>query len=1720
MRKFTLFLSLFFAMALTAMAQSYSLTETRLSSAELNAKTASTYIAIKNLSATNNFYFVGNTGAAPYSVADFTDAAVFVWEPVFEGEAGSYYLKKLDGTYMQASSPKDFGSIEGAAVFTTTNPTQAGEGSSNFNGDGDSMSYIDAEDMLVRFVNNAGTWINVQNGAAGTPTYNQGKGGWTIHYVYAVEAATVEPEPDPEPEPEPTVDLVWSTTEVGTAPYQLPEEDAAKIFALSDLTVAVKVTTPATLADRKAIFCTSDPTQAANTDAMPTGSAYVAYGTSGANLSYLASCKTGDRYSSGTVPAGAEDVVLVYVLNPTNNNFKAYINGVSVMDRNFGGYEIATPKMVKEDHAGAQIYIGGGMTAEGAMELFDGTISAVSVYSGVLSAEEIANLFAPSQEEVDAAAAALKEVTDKAAALLAEAQLSVEATPVALQTTDAEAAAYVTCPQEHNANNGDTDGDGVPALVDGNTGTFMHTSWGVAIDGPHYIQIDLGEGNSIQNFSFNYHTRVNGGSDFPDAIEVQGSNDGEAFTTITKIESGLPQAGDKAWASNVISAAEAYSHLRFLVTAERIYWHMSEFGISNVVSSVAEEFKAAFDDVVALDAEYKRIMANEAMSIKEMNAAAEALAALIATVEAGRVTPEPEPSQPTTAEFDFTNPTALEPSVTPNETVSAGVEFDDITFTNNGVSVNVNKGAATTKVRIWTKKGPAYELRSYTGSTITVSAPVGTKLTSIVFEGKASTKMTAEGFDAGTWTGEAESVEFAVTGTLNINTIKVELVVEGGISVSAPVPSVESGVYPEALNVSFVSEIAGVEEGTEYTLRYYYTDNGDEPTAASNRIYSNLYVGKDATYKVIAVLTIGEEQYVSPVTEVSYIISEMKPYEAIKSAEDVKPGKVIMVAGTQAALSVEGKYGYLNAREVEVKGSFVEDMVYYAFELEAAEGGYYIKDANGKYLYMSGTYNSFNVSDEVPAEAGVWTIAINEDGTATITNVEKAKYIQYSTKYSSYGAYAEAQAEGVLPTLYAQGEYPVLEYTPTGEEMLSELKEFTFTCAQGLSVNVEAGVPFVYDPMSGVWSDEVGDYVYSKYFELDATVVDANTVVLSLPEAVTGEGFYQLSVPAGFFVLNPEGLAIASEAIGDYYNLVDNSPLTIESTTPAVGVVESLSRVEIDFSHNVGEVYNPISVVDAEGNEVCKATPSFQDAEGNWYNDYSLVSFVLESEITAAGTYSLVIPANYINKTSDGSFFEGATLTFTIEGEVETGLADGVYKLHWEWNGRGFMAYHEDFPEEAKLADVTLGGYENIHYNSATDNVDLNWYLITANDGNRYLFHVATGKFLTYTDVEADAAVSNRLDAASALAINIETSVADAASYQVTAEFNDKTYLLSSGCGASSFEGHPIRWNPNMNDLTDGGTPVKFVPVEGVEVSDEVMAAVNAVINPVKYYRVKHVTSGKYLHINERNADYSTGPIGSVIVSDFAEVSDQVFSIEENENGKYLVSSEGYYIVCRAWNVDAWNDATMGSALAFEATKNEGEFYIKCANGYFKVENVGGVDYPFCDAPITAAATWVLEEAEAPAPVEPVEFGVVSIDPADGSTVSSLTTITVTFSHAVSCDALRPGIDTYNIFGDNGSVNESHFSIEGNVVKFELISGIYDAGVYTLSIPKYIFSNAETGEVFEGAKFLFTVDGTLSGIGNVNAEDGNQVIYDLNGRRVKNAVKGVYIINGKKVLVK
>ena len=55
----------------------------------------------------------------------------------------------------------------------------------------------------------------------------------------------------------------------------------------------------------------------------------------------------------------------------------------------------------------------------------------------------------------------------------------------------------------------------------------------------------------------------------------------------------------------------------------------------------------------------------------------------------------------------------------------------------------------------------------------------------------------------------------------------------------------------------------------------------------------------------------------------------------------------------------------------------------------------------------------------------------------------------------------------------------------------------------------------------------------------------------------------------------------------------------------------------------------------------------------------------------------------------------------------------------------------------------------------------------------------------------------------------------------------------------------------------------------------------------------------------------------------------------------------------------------------------------------------------------------------------------------------------------------------------------------------------------------------------EGVNLSIMVDGELTGIYNIqNAENADGIIYNLNGQRVNNAQKGIFIINGKKVVRK
>ena len=184
--------------------------------------------------------------------------------------------------------------------------------------------------------------------------------------------------------------------------------------------------------------------------------------------------------------------------------------------------------------------------------------------------------------ELNAAKAALQTVIDNTQDLLDECG-TVEKTETALtlQCTDAAAAYYISSNADQNVVGDANDGGGISALLDSSSSTYFHSQWsGTAVSEDHYLQVDMGEGNSIENFKFAYSVRTpsgNGQSPHPTVISVYASNDGSDFSQLlatfksTDGSNPLPAYTSRGtvWTSSTIPARAPYRYLRFVVTGSR-----------------------------------------------------------------------------------------------------------------------------------------------------------------------------------------------------------------------------------------------------------------------------------------------------------------------------------------------------------------------------------------------------------------------------------------------------------------------------------------------------------------------------------------------------------------------------------------------------------------------------------------------------------------------------------------------------------------------------------------------------------------------------------------------------------------------------------------------------------------------------------------------------------------------------------------------------------------------------------------------------------------------------------------------------------------------------------------------------------------------------------------------------------------------------------------------
>lgn len=138
-------------------------------------------------------------------------------------------------------------------------------------------------------------------------------------------------------------------------------------------------------------------------------------------------------------------------------------------------------------------------------------------------------------------------------------------------------------------------------------------------------------------------------------------------------------------------------------------------------------------------------------------------------------------------------------------------------------------------------------------------------------------------------------------------------------------------------------------------------------------------------------------------------------------------GKYLFVASTDGGqiaaspLAAEKNYGYLpgttlTITEKSVPADATTNAIAWSVTESATKGQYTLSGADNRYYYMTGTYNSFNVSADAGTEGYLWSFSQRTDGTWSVQNIAMNKTLQYDTAYSSFGVYTDER--GVFLALY------------------------------------------------------------------------------------------------------------------------------------------------------------------------------------------------------------------------------------------------------------------------------------------------------------------------------------------------------------------------------------------------------------------------------------------------------------------------------------------------------------------------------------------------------------------------------------------------------------------------------------------------------------------------------------------------------------------------------
>ncbi|WP_019539859.1 discoidin domain-containing protein [Proteiniphilum acetatigenes] len=116
-------------------------------------------------------------------------------------------------------------------------------------------------------------------------------------------------------------------------------------------------------------------------------------------------------------------------------------------------------------------------------------------------------------------------------------------------------------------------------LLDGNPGSFFHSAWSYSISEAHYLQVTLDD--PIAGCVFWYQNRNNSNGK-PTDVSIMVSTDGETWSEMVHLTSGLPTGAGSTYESAFLMLEEPFKYFRFIVNGTNggtapTYFNMAEF---------------------------------------------------------------------------------------------------------------------------------------------------------------------------------------------------------------------------------------------------------------------------------------------------------------------------------------------------------------------------------------------------------------------------------------------------------------------------------------------------------------------------------------------------------------------------------------------------------------------------------------------------------------------------------------------------------------------------------------------------------------------------------------------------------------------------------------------------------------------------------------------------------------------------------------------------------------------------------------------------------------------------------------------------------------------------------------------------------------------------------------------------------------------------------------